>query len=292
MNKFLAKQRNRKGFTIIELVVVIIVIGILFVAFISKTDNTTDKAKEVGVKSIFRSYQTAAETVMREQSGLKDMTVKEIVDELNRNLDKPLQIRYVEEKHDHLIVETDEVETVKPSDGYEKSGDGAGKHAATNISCLIDYEDEWNKPYRVVISPANNFIAFYSDGANAVGETAYSKFGYDWTKDMAVTMDYTAGAVGSDAVLINPAVGYNSVSTDVDDNASGNFKDWGVDMTDDDAKIGGGVDYTADEKITTEAATNKDDYMVLIGYNQGVTLTTTEGFSTNQDASNGIVGTP
>ena len=289
MNKFLAKQRNRKGFTIIVLVVVIIVIGILFVAFISKTDNTTDKAKEVGVKSIFRSYQTAAETVMREQSGLKDMTVKEIVDELNRNLDKPLQIRYVEEKHDHLLYTQDEAETAglaKVSDGYEKLGDGVGKHAATNISCLIDYEDEWNKPYRIVISPANNFIAFYSDGANAVGETSYSSFGYDWTKDMAVTMDYTAGAVGSDAVLINPAVGYNSVAkaydatlpAEGDDVQTGNFKDWGV-----------GTEYEADEKITTEAATNCDDYMVLIGYNQGVTLTTTEGFSTNQDASNGIV---
>lgn len=286
MNKFLAKQRNRKGFTIIELVVVIIVIGILFVAFISKTDNTTDKAKEVGVKSIFRSYQTAAETVMREQSGLKDMTVKEIVDELNRNLDKPLQIRYVEEKHDHLLCDGT---TCTCSDGYEKTGDGVGKHAATNISCLIDYEDEWNKPYRVVISPANNFIAFYSDGANAVGETSYSSFGYNWAKDMAVTMDYTEGAVGSDAVLINPAVGYNSVAKAYDASApatgddvqTGNFKDWGV-----------GTEYETDEKITTEAATNKDDYMVLIGYNQGVTLTTTEGFSTNQDASNGIVGTP
>ena len=272
MNKFLAKQRNRKGFTIIELVVVIIVIGILFVAFISKTDNTTDKAKEVGVKSIFRSYQTAAETVMREQSGLKDLTVEEIVNELNRNLDKPLQIEYHAETADHLL----KADGTDCTDGYEKTADGAGKHAATNISCLIDYEDEWNKPYRVVISPANNFIAFYSDGANAIGETSYSSFGYKWDKDMAVTVDYQAGAVGNDAVLIDAAVGYNNVAGDNDDVAApGIFKDWGH--------------AADDELITTEKATNADDYMVIIGYNQGVTLTATEGFSSNQDASEGRI---
>ena len=284
MSNFLKSKRNKKGFTIIELVVVILVIGILFVAFISKTDNTTDKAKEVGVKSIFRSYQTAAETVMREQSGLKDLTVKEIVDELNRNLDKPLQIKYVEEKHTELL----RADGTGCTDGYEKTGAGVGKHAATNISCLIDYEDEWNKPYRVVISPANNFIAFYSDGANAIGETAYTDFDYDWTKNMAVTVDYEQGAVGLDAVTINPAVGYNNMASSDEDDAAGKagaFKDWGVDMTADDSKIGGGVDYTKDERITTEKATNKDDYMVLIGYNQGVTLTTTKGFSTDQDAT-------
>ena len=271
MNKFLAKQRNRTGFTIIELVVVIIVIGILFVAFISKTDNTTDKAKEVGVKSIFRSYQTAAETVMREQSGLKDMTVEEIVNELNRNLDKPLQIEYHAETTAHLLCDGTDCDC---TDGYEKTATGAGKHAATNISCLIDYEDEWNRPYRVVISPANNFIAFYSDGANAIGETSYSSFGYNWDEDMAVTVDYQAGAVGNDAVLIDAKVGYNNVAGDNDDVAApGIFKDWGH--------------ATDDELITTEKATNCDDYMVIIGYNQGVTLTATEGFSTNQDASEG-----
>ena len=43
------RQRRNKAFTIIELVLVIMIIGILFVAFLSKTDNTTEKAKLAGV---------------------------------------------------------------------------------------------------------------------------------------------------------------------------------------------------------------------------------------------------
>lgn len=226
MREFLRKHRNKKGFTIIELVVVIIVIGILFVAFISKTDNTTDKAKEVGVKSIFRSYQTAAETVMREQSGLKDMTVEQIVTELNRNLDKPLEITYVAEVNTAYV-------------DASHTATGAGKAAATNVSCTITFEDEWNMPYRVIISPANNFIAFYSDGANATNETGA------YVADPADKIAYNAPAVPEtgDTITINSAVGMSNAAA---------------------------------------GATNEDDYMLIVGYNQGTTLTATEGFSSNQ----------
>lgn len=226
MREFLRKQKNKKGFTIIELVVVIIVIGILFVAFISKTDNTTDKAKEVGVKSIFRSYQTAAETVMREQSGLKDMKVEDIVKELNRNLDKPLEITYVAETNTAYVDAT-------------HTAVGVGKAAATNVSCTIAYEDEWNMPYRVIISPANNFIAFYSDGANAVSETGA------YVVDPSDKIAYDAPAVNptGDTITITSSVGRSNLAA---------------------------------------GATNKDDYMLIVGYNQGTTLTATEGFSSNQ----------
>ena len=96
MNKALSMVKNnkKKGFTLVELLVVIVVIGILFVAFISRIDFATDKARETGVKSDFRSYQTALEQVFREEAGYKVGTTDgtKLMDKLNACLDSKLKL--------------------------------------------------------------------------------------------------------------------------------------------------------------------------------------------------------
>lgn len=84
------KTFKQKAFTIIELIVVIIVIGILFVAFISKTDNVNDKAKITGVQTDFRAFYTALKTVGLEEQ-LYLLSDAEFEERLNDNLDKQLQ---------------------------------------------------------------------------------------------------------------------------------------------------------------------------------------------------------
>ena len=62
--------KNKKAFTLIELLIVIAIIGILFIVLISKVDFATDKAKATGVQTDFRSFQVAIESVALENAGL------------------------------------------------------------------------------------------------------------------------------------------------------------------------------------------------------------------------------
>ena len=61
--------KNKKAFTLIELLIVIAIIGILFIVLVSKVDFATDKAKATGVQTDFRSFQVAFDTVAKENAG-------------------------------------------------------------------------------------------------------------------------------------------------------------------------------------------------------------------------------
>ena len=79
---------NKRGFTLVEILVVILIIGILFVAFLPKIDFAGDKARETGVKASLRSYMVASEQLLREYAGFKDDdNVKNNALELNKLLD-------------------------------------------------------------------------------------------------------------------------------------------------------------------------------------------------------------
>ena len=61
--------KQRKAFTLVELLIVIAVIGILFIVLISKVDFTTDEAKATGVQTDFRSFQLAFDTIAQKHNG-------------------------------------------------------------------------------------------------------------------------------------------------------------------------------------------------------------------------------
>ena len=61
--------KNKRAFTLIELLIVIAIIGILFIVLVSKVDFATDKAKASGVQTDFRSFQMAFDTVAKENAG-------------------------------------------------------------------------------------------------------------------------------------------------------------------------------------------------------------------------------
>lgn len=68
------KNKKKKAFTLVEILIVVAVIGILFVALVPRIDFAGDKARETGVKNDFRSYELAAEQLLRENAGLADFT--------------------------------------------------------------------------------------------------------------------------------------------------------------------------------------------------------------------------
>lgn len=95
-------KNKKNGFTLVEILVVILIIGLLFVFLVPKIDSATDKARETGIKTDFRSYQTAFEAVAREQGGLGSQAIfrestaeggaKSMINLVNYYLDPALQI--------------------------------------------------------------------------------------------------------------------------------------------------------------------------------------------------------
>jgi prepilin-type N-terminal cleavage/methylation domain-containing protein len=82
---------NKKAFTLVELLIVIVIIGILFVALISRLDFTTDKSKGAGVQSDLKSYATAATSAAIAYVGFSEDS-DTLMHNLNRFLDTKLDL--------------------------------------------------------------------------------------------------------------------------------------------------------------------------------------------------------
>lgn len=132
------KKLKKQAFTLVEILIVVAVIGILFVALVPRIDFAGDKAREVGVKTDFRSFELAAEQCLREQGGVSK--ISDIVDlcgaeAINLYLDKDLQ--------------------------FEDSG-------------ICHKKDAWNQEYTVQLikpesgNPNNGSIVFISNGKDSL----------------------------------------------------------------------------------------------------------------------------
>lgn len=99
MKNLLKTKKKQKGFTLVEILVVIVVIGLLFMVFVPRIDFASNSARETGVKSDFRSFSLAAEQLLRENAGLAFVTnttagdtgKTDIEAKLNKYLDPALQ---------------------------------------------------------------------------------------------------------------------------------------------------------------------------------------------------------
>ncbi len=69
LNKFKNMFKNQKGFTLVEILVVIVIIGILFTVILPRIDFASDRARQTGVKTDFKAFQTAGEGYFRESAG-------------------------------------------------------------------------------------------------------------------------------------------------------------------------------------------------------------------------------
>ena len=124
------KVHKKNGFTLVEILVVILVIGLLFLFFIPKIDFASSKAKETGVKSDFRTYMLAAEQLMRENSGLaKNNTLALAASGMNLYLDPQAQFYGVDDKD------------------VDQNTAKVGAIAGESVS-----KDPWNKPFKLSVS--------------------------------------------------------------------------------------------------------------------------------------------
>ncbi len=145
MMKFWSKKANdgkksekKRAFTLVEILIVVAVIGILFVTLVPRIDFAGDKARETGVKTDFRSFELAAEQILRENAGLGDFdNVAELAgaNGINMYLDKAIR--------------------------FDDSG-------------VCAKQDQWNQPYTIQMVASsdgndnNGAIMFISNGKDSV----------------------------------------------------------------------------------------------------------------------------
>ncbi len=115
--------KRRPGFTLVELLVVIIVIGILSSMMMLTLGDVTDKAEATKIVADLRTVKTAALMFYADQIGV-DTEALPTKDDLERYLDSPLNSHYPD---------TDLVTSVELSTGgtgyflqYDATGHGSG----------------------------------------------------------------------------------------------------------------------------------------------------------------------
>lgn len=87
-------NQKKRAFTLVEILIVVAVIGILFVTLVPRIDFAGDKARETGIKTDFRSFELAAEQILRENAGLGDFDDVEALtgaNGINMYLDKAIR---------------------------------------------------------------------------------------------------------------------------------------------------------------------------------------------------------
>lgn len=197
MMKFWSKKANdgkkanqkKRAFTLVEILIVVAVIGILFVTLVPRIDFAGDKARETGIKTDFRSFELAAEQLIRENAGLADF---------------------------------DDVEALAGENGINMYLDKAIRFDDDGVCAK---EDQWNQPYTMQViqsadgNPNNGAIIFVSNGKDSlIGETG---------DNYVLVVTYVDGQIESktigfstniesDAITITPGGASAAIEVDTD----------------------------------------------------------------------------
>lgn len=152
MSKYI-KKNKKKAFTLVEILIVVAVIGILFVALVPRIDFAGDKARETAVKNDFRSFELAAEQYLREKAGIEisDKIGLYERDTINMYLDNALKF-----DEDGVCTKNDPwntkytVQVIKPESGNYNNGalvficngkDGKLRTVDDNYTVTVMYYD-------------------------------------------------------------------------------------------------------------------------------------------------------
>ena len=154
---------TKRGFTLVEILIVVAVIGILFISLVPRIDFAGDKARETGIKTDFRSFELAAEQLIRENAGLADF---------------------------------DDVAALCGDNGLNLYLDDALKFDDTGVS---NKEDQWNQAYTVQIikdaadsNPNNGVLVFISNGKDSVIDEADDNY--------AIAVTFVNGQIETETV--------------------------------------------------------------------------------------------
>jgi len=170
MKKLSMLKKRKKGFTLVEILVVIVIIGLLFAIFVPRIDFASNSARETGVKSDFRAFMLGTEQVMRENAGLAFVTgttadtsttntnTTQVIAKLNQYLDPALQLSV---------------------------GSGTNKALSAQL-------DPWNQSYQLVTNAKKG-----SNNGKILFECGGKDGAIDGKNDFILLTTYTDGAIKS-----------------------------------------------------------------------------------------------
>ncbi|MZP28491.1 prepilin-type N-terminal cleavage/methylation domain-containing protein [Heliobacterium undosum] len=70
----MAKAREQKGFSLIELMIVVAIIGVLFAVLVPRLGNSSDRARVAGVRNDFKAFETAIRSYYIEHAAMPSDT--------------------------------------------------------------------------------------------------------------------------------------------------------------------------------------------------------------------------
>ena len=90
-----AMTKRKRAFTLVEVLIVVVIIGILFVTLMVNLGFSTDKANTAGVQNDFHAFQTAIQIVAMEEQGL-NVPIESLKLSINKRLDTGLKLSVIE----------------------------------------------------------------------------------------------------------------------------------------------------------------------------------------------------
>ena len=179
------KNRNMKrAFTLVEVLIVIVIIGILFIVLVSKVDFSVSEAKEMSVTTDFLAYQLAMEQVcIKEKQLPSDMNV--LRDKLNKYLEYDLLVAV---QDGQLICNREDPWGNHYQFDYNRSGGNLGKLTVTSAGGdkafgtdddLYTYVEYKNTPYgyKVIKGDHNSTPSELPNQGGGGGETPVTPAG-------------------------------------------------------------------------------------------------------------------
>ena len=268
-----AHTERKRGFTLVEILVVILIIGLLFVFLVPKIDTAQLKAREVGVKTDFMAYDLAFDAVSKEQGGLGKLALlkssdkgsnpkavgAQIVDIFNNYLDPALQLDtdvtgeclQVMAEDGHYLIRTQSITKLDPWNN----------HYTFYYSGLYAGHDDGKPDFHEGYSMNNGAVQIHSCGKDS-SETTFTLVDRTGTQSIEC---YAGFALTPEQAGITPSTNHG--------NSDYIILDY-VKDADDISNIMNKGNITPDD----------DDYTLTLLSVNGVNYTYTTGFSTNVKA--------
>ena len=134
------KRFNKKAFTLIEVLIVMVILGILFIVLVSKVDFSVKESKEMSAQTDFLSYQLAIEQVCLNEKQIPS-NMETLRDVLNKYLDYDLMVKAQNGK---IVTDREDPWGNKYQFEYYRESSNLGKLVVVSagVDCTFGTEDD------------------------------------------------------------------------------------------------------------------------------------------------------
>ena len=233
MKKNLKKLTNRKGFSLVELVVVILIIAILAVAVFAGGSVVIKKSQVSRAESDLHNFSVAGESFMNENPKIANtkqrgtgtqLKFEDMITKLNANLSEDYQI-------DATVINDAEATNISTNSNGNITVNGLAYAADTHVGVYkTAKEDPWGNPYYLILDSGERhgtvnsdfYIYVISAGPDAKTELAGLIGGTTCKKadDVFLMTQYENGDVSAVTYDMGSVDAINIISAVSDDNVA------------------------------------------------------------------------